>query len=78
MTSRKFDSRAAIANRQVKENIPGMYIFEWRICYKQYDVRVTKIPKCSFLDKKISQDDSCGAIKQVQIMKISEKGALDT
>lgn len=67
MTSRKLDSRSAIANRRVKENIPGMYIFEWRIYSKENnDERVTKIPKCSFLDKNISQDDSHGAIKQVQ------------
>ena len=66
MTSRELDSRSTIANRRVKENKPGMYIFEWRIYSKQNGERVTKIPKCRFLDKNISQVDSHGAIKQVQ------------
>lgn len=48
-------------------------------CYKQNnDERVTKIPKCSFLDKNISQDASRGAIKQVKNNEIREKSALDT
>ena len=74
MTSRKLNSRSTIANRPVKENIPGMCIFEWRIYYKQNnDERVTGIPKCSSLDKNISQDDSRRAIKTgAKIMKINE------